>query len=254
MTTKKSKLDMLFTVHNNIKCLDTNKDNKFRIRDNKIYFENNHIDKKINITMISMFKGTFKFTTDDDTLAFGIDNLSNQINDSGYMFVKSKVINDKIIKFYKINLEIEVNSVVADTKFYVLDSSDNIYEIPLIYNESCKLENCALKKYQSYALNDFGKVVISYTLNNLTKDLICSKSNVYRIKKLNYQQNLYTSMRLYPHRFPIISKVKNLNLTYAQKRAYSNMWWRQFGTSQALPVNDNFGGFYLVGSEVPYTN
>ena len=61
-------------------------------------------------------------------------------------------------------------------------------------------------------------------------------------------------MRLYPHRFPIISKVKNLNLTYAQKRAYSNMWWRQFGTSQALPVNDNFGGFYLVGSEVPYTN
>ena len=32
------------------------------------------------------------------------------------------------------------------------------------------------------------------------------------------------------------------------------MWWRQFGTSQALPVNDNFGGFYLVGSEVGYTN
>ena len=254
MTVKKSKLDMLFTVHNNIKCLDTNKDNKFKIRDNKIYFENNHIDKKINTTMISMFKGTFKFTTDDDTLVFGIDNLNNKINDTGYMYAKSKVINNKEIKFYKINLDIEVNNVVPNTKFYVLDSSDKIYEIPLTYNESCKPENCASKKYQSYAFNNFGKVLDLALLNNLSNELICSKSNSYRIKKLNHQQNLYTMMRLYPNKFPIISKVQNLNLTYAQKRAYSNMWWRQFGTSQALPVNDNFGGFYLVGSEVGYTN
>ena len=61
-------------------------------------------------------------------------------------------------------------------------------------------------------------------------------------------------MRLYPERFPIISSVKNKNLTLAQQRAYSNLWWKQFGTSQCLPVNNNWGGFYLVGSDVPYTN
>ncbi|MBT3407225.1 hypothetical protein HN415_00935 [Candidatus Woesearchaeota archaeon] len=71
---------------------------------------------------------------------------------------------------------------------------------------------------------------------------------------LNKQQNLYAMMRRFPEKFPIISSVKQINLTLAQQRQYSNMWYRQFGTSQALPVNDNFGGFYLVGSDVPYTN
>ena len=61
-------------------------------------------------------------------------------------------------------------------------------------------------------------------------------------------------MRRRPEIFPIISSVKNIGLTQDQQKAYSNLWYRQFGTSQALPVNDNFGGFYLVGSEVPYTN
>ena len=79
-------------------------------------------------------------------------------------------------------------------------------------------------------------------------------SNVYRIRKLNKQQNLYTMMRLHPEKFPIISSVKNINLTLGQQRAYSNRWYRQFGTSQALPVNDNFGGFYCQGSEVPFTS
>ena len=61
-------------------------------------------------------------------------------------------------------------------------------------------------------------------------------------------------MRLHPEKFPIISSVKKMNLTLHQQRAYSNMWYRQFGTSQALPVNDNFGGFHVVGSDVPYTH
>jgi hypothetical protein len=61
-------------------------------------------------------------------------------------------------------------------------------------------------------------------------------------------------MRRKPELFPITTYVQNMNLTPAEKRQYSNMWYRQFGTSQALPVNDNWGGFYLPGSEVPYTN
>jgi len=68
------------------------------------------------------------------------------------------------------------------------------------------------------------------------------------------QQNLYALMRRYPNRFPIISSTQNIGLNEGQQRAYSNLWYRQFGTSQALPVNDNFGGFYLIGSNVPYTN
>jgi hypothetical protein len=61
-------------------------------------------------------------------------------------------------------------------------------------------------------------------------------------------------MRRFPEKFPIIPAVKGLNLTIPQQRQYSNNWYRQFGTSQALPVNDVWGGFYVVGSEVPYTN
>ncbi len=68
------------------------------------------------------------------------------------------------------------------------------------------------------------------------------------------QQNLYAEMRRFPERFPIIPSTGDINYTPQQQRAYSNNWYRQFGTSQALPANDNWGGFYVVGSEVPYTN
>ena len=47
-------------------------------------------------------------------------------------------------------------------------------------------------------------------------------------------------MRRKPDLFPIVSWVKENGLyTYWEKRQYSNNWYRQFGTSQALPVNDN---------------
>ena len=83
---------------------------------------------------------------------------------------------------------------------------------------------------------------------------ICSK-NQYKFQQyvLN-QQNLYALMRRRPELFPIISSVKEINLTLAQQRAYSNLWYRQFGTSQALPANDNWGGFFLPGTETPWTN
>ena len=68
------------------------------------------------------------------------------------------------------------------------------------------------------------------------------------------QQDLYANMRRQPEKYPIISWVKNMNLTPAEQRQYSNLWYRQFGTSQALPVNDNWGGFFIAGSEVHYTN
>jgi hypothetical protein len=80
------------------------------------------------------------------------------------------------------------------------------------------------------------------------KNIIVNKNKYIFIKKY------FINMRRFPERFPLISSTQNINLTPAEQRIYSNMWYRQFGTSQAMPVNDNWGGFYVVGSEVPYTN
>lgn len=251
---KFTKFDIIFSVNKNIKCLDTRKDNKFKLRNNKIYFENNHIDKKIDTDVISVYKSSFTITTDDDSLMFGINNLDETINDNGYFLVKTKFIDNNKINFYKNNVTLNISSKIKNTKFYVIDSNNKMYEIPLVYNELCREESCINRKHQTYVNSNLGQEINLYQFPNLTNEVICSKAKVYRIRKQIQQQNLYSRMRLYPHLFPIISKVQNLNLTMAQKRAYSNMWWRQFGTSQALPVNDNFGGFNLVGSDVRYTS
>jgi hypothetical protein len=102
----------------------------------------------------------------------------------------------------------------------------------------------------------------SYNRINLGEEIkICfpknQNANTYSFQNNSYimkQQQIYTLMRNKPELFPIISSVQNMNLSPNHKRMYSNLWYKQFGTSQALPVNDNWGGFYVVGSDVPYTN
>ena len=249
-----SKFDMLYTVNNNIKCLSKIKNNKFKLKNNLIYFENNDINQKLNTSQVGIYTGEFNINTDDNKLIFGINNLNNTIIENGIGYIKSKVINNVNINFYKINLNIKIGNISGNTKFYVLENQDNLYEIPFIFNGNCKRSNCSENIYQSYSRNAFAKPISFYTLNSLTSQLICSKSNVYRLRKLNHQQNLYAMMRRFPEKFPIISSVKNMNLTLPQQRQYSNMWWRQFGTSQALPVNGNFGGFFLPGSDTPFVN
>ena len=238
-----TKFNMLYTMNNNIKCLNVLKVNKFKIRNNKIYFENNEINQ-LDTTQIGMFEGNFNFITDDSSLIFGINNLNNTIIENGLGYVKSKNIDGVSIKFYNNKLNIKINNNVGNTKFYVLDSDDKLYEIPLIFNDNCKRNNCDYFEFQTYNKKILGKKVKIYSLNTLNEQLICSKSNVFRLRKLNQQQNLYAMMRRYPEKFPIISSVKKMNLSLAQQRQYSNMWWRQFGTSQALPVNGVFGGFF----------
>jgi len=118
------------------------------------------------------------------------------------------------------------------------------------YNQT----KCVCRKVQSYDRFYDGRNRTLCTPISCQISQIC-RNNQYKFDKyVNNQQNLYALMRHKPESFPIIDSVKNLNLTLSQQRAYSNMWYRQFGTSQALPVNDNWGGFYLVGSDVPYTN
>ena len=117
-----------------------------------------------------------------------------------------------------------------------------------------KEQTCKCKRFQSYNRATFGENVKICTPISCYLQKNCS-INQYKFNKFVWdQQNLYAKMRRQPESFPIISSVKGLNLTLQQQRAYSNMWYRQFGTSQNLPANDNWGGFYVVGSEVPYTN
>ena len=113
---------------------------------------------------------------------------------------------------------------------------------------------CSCHKFQSYNAATFGQNVKICTPISCNVKTICN-NNQYQFQKyvLN-QQNLYALMRRKPELFPIITSVKEIGLTLPQQRAYSNLFYRQLGTSQALPANDNWGGFYLVGSEVPYTN
>jgi hypothetical protein len=118
----------------------------------------------------------------------------------------------------------------------------------------CKNKVCTTYQFQSYDPLNFGKVVSVKAPISCVLQKNCS-INQYKFQQyVMNQQNTYALMRRFPERFPIIPWVQQMGLTKGQQRAYSNNWYRQFGTSNAMPVNDNWGGFYVVGSEVPYTN
>ena len=123
-------------------------------------------------------------------------------------------------------------------------------------NRESKQKNkyCSCHRFQSYDAATFGQNIKRCTPNTCKINLGIRNQEYQFQQYVASQQNLYANMRRHPEQYPIISWVKEMNLTPGEKRAYSNMWYRQFGTSQALPVNNNWGGFYLVGSEVPYTN
>jgi len=249
-----SKFDMLFTVKDNIKCLNNKNNNNFIIRNNKIYFLNNHANKTLDTTAIAVHNSNFEIVSNDSNLSFGFDNSDNKITINGSNFYKVKEINNKMIDFYSGPVTITIPKNMTNRFMYVLDQTNTLYKIVLVYNELCRDQFCVSDRYQTYASKLLGKEIKLTSISELSNNVNCSYNKVHRIRKLNEQQNLYTMMRLHPDKFPIISSVKNMNLTYAQQRAYSNYWWRQYGTSQALPVNDVWGGFNLVGSDVPYTH
>ena len=113
---------------------------------------------------------------------------------------------------------------------------------------------CSKWRFQSYEHNTLGDEIKAYIPNTCALSLKCRNSEYKFNKHILEQQNLYAMMRLHPERFPIISSVHNIGLTPIQQRAYSNIYYKRLGTSQAMPVNDNWGGFALTGSDVPYTN
>ena len=123
-------------------------------------------------------------------------------------------------------------------------------------SNNCVKQNifCTSQKFQSYEPLTFGKdVILTGPISCNVQQGCINSANQFQNYVLS-QQNLYALMRRRPELFPIITTVKEINLTPAEQRQYSNNWYRQFGTSQALPVNDNWGGFYLPGSDTPWTN
>lgn len=114
---------------------------------------------------------------------------------------------------------------------------------------------CGSYNFQSYERATLGKTIKLINPIPCALQQACSKNENKTNVLILTQQNLYALMRRKPEIFPIISSVKGLNLTLGQQRQYSNNWYRQFGTSQAIGVNSNvWGGTYIPGSEVPYTN
>jgi hypothetical protein len=122
---------------------------------------------------------------------------------------------------------------------------------------NAKLKNskiCTTYKFQSYDPLTFGKVITYH------RPISCAIQKNCDINQCNFnkfvwnQQNTYALMRRFPEKFPIIPWTSENGLTPGEQRQYSTMFWKRLGTSQNLPVNNNWGGFAITGSEVPYTN
>lgn len=165
-------------------------------------------------------------------------------------YIKNNSVSYQKTKNGKVKCEYYYQSLDTSNGKYVLYGKKKICK-------PCNIKQkifCNCIKTQSYDAATFGQNIKRCTPNSCNVQLICNNDN-YRFQQYVLgQQNLYALMRRFPERFPIISSVKNINLTLGEQRAYSNLWYRQFGTSQALPVNSDWGGFYVPGSEVPYTN
>lgn len=117
-----------------------------------------------------------------------------------------------------------------------------------------QMKGCSCQKYQSYGRITLGDEIQLCKQNVCAVSLKCRNAEYQFNKGVLAQQNLYAAMRRYPERFPIISAVYGLGLTPMQQRAYSNIYYKRLGASQAMPVNDNWGGFALTGSDVPFTD
>jgi hypothetical protein len=137
---------------------------------------------------------------------------------------------------------------------YIQQNSNRCKRYTCKTNKQCQKKMCTTYRHQSYDAPTFGQVVTNKGPTSCGVQQNCNKADLNFQQYVINQQNLYALMRRKPELFPITSWTKMNGLTPPQQRMYSNMWYRQFGTSQALPVNDDWGGFYLVGSEVPYTN
>ena len=232
-----------------INCFNKNGNNKLIIQNNKVFLNKVNETNKFGVNL-----GNFKLTNNNDKYPVGFVCQNDVINVNNGTYVQSKYIDGMNINFYTGDITFSVLKKFDQISLYFLNDGYLNGKNKIVFTNLCDNVTCNCDYFQSYDMPISGAERRLCMLSSLWQNILCLNSKNAQIRRIINQQDLYTLMRLKPEIFPIISSVKRMNLPLNYQRQYSNMWYRQFGTSQALPVNDNFGGFYCPGSEVPYTN
>ena len=235
---------------NLINCLKLQGEiNQVLFKENKFYLNEINDSNKY-----SLIKGTFTFQNNNTDYPMGFIASSEYIEVLSGDYQGTSVIEGLPINFYTGIININVKKNFQFMSVYFLNKGYLGGEKRFVFTPLCNSIKCSCFHYQSYNKFTLGKnIKLCYTAQ-LWNNILCQNNQNAKLRKIIRQQDLYTLMRRYPERFPIISSIKQLNLSKSDQRRYSNNWYRQFGTSQSLPVNDVWGGFYVAGSDVPYVN
>ena len=247
----KANLPFVDLGKNLINCLKLNdNENTVNIKE-KIFYLNEINDSN----KYGLKKGTYTFVNNNEEYPIGFITTSDKVEIiSGTNYKGSDYINGINVNFYTGTIKILVKSNFQFMSVYFLNHGYLGGEKRFIYSELCSNIKCGCETFQSYNKFTIGKEIKLCNVLPLWNNILCQNNQNAKLRKIIKQQDLYALMRRKPELFPITPYVQQMNLSLSDQRRYSNMWYRQFGTSQALPVNDVWGGFYVVGSEVPYTN
>ncbi len=119
-------------------------------------------------------------------------------------------------------------------------------------------QNWYFQSYENFNQNQKTSLPNVCVMNDIVQAQQCQQQKAY-----NRSQNLLHQYRVNPQNYPLTSWTYKNGLTKQQQRQYSNMWYRQIGTSNACgsvqpgypySVINNWPGSYLVGSNVTYTD
>lgn len=235
---------------NLINCLKLHGEvNQVLFKENKFYLNEINDSNKYGL-----LKGTFTFQNNNPNYPMGFVASSEYIEILSGDYEGTDIVDGLSISFYTGRIVVNVKKNFQFMSVYFLNKGYLGGEKRFVFTPLCSSIKCACFHYQSYNKFTLGKnIKLCYTAQ-LWNNILCQNNQNAQLRKVIRQQDLYAIMRRYPERFPIIPSIMQLNLSKSDQRRYSNNWYRQFGTSQALPVNDVWGGFYVVGSEVPYVN
>lgn len=120
---------------------------------------------------------------------------------------------------------------------------------------------CQKWMFQSY--ENYFKDKKTFLKNECALSQKCQNQACQSQKDFNRAQNLLHQYRVNPQNYPIISSVQQIGLTKPQQRQYSNYWYRQIGTSNAMgsvqpgypySVVPNWPGCNIRGSQTTYTD
>ena len=235
---------------NLINCLKLNDNiNKVFIKDKIFYL--NEIN---NSNKYGLIKGKYTFLNNNINYPMGFVTNNDNVEILSGDYQGTEIINNISVNFYTGTITINVKKNFQFMSVYFLNHGYLGGEKRFVFTPLCNTIKCACHYFQSYNKFDIGQNIKLCNTSQLWNNILCQNNQNAVLRKIIRQQDLYALMRRFPERFPIIPSIMQLNLSKSDQRRYSNNWYRQFGTSQGLPVNDVWGGFYVVGSEVPYTN